>query len=280
MRILGNQDHAIPTMIYADAQALGAALAMDILAGAAQALRQGRRYLLGCPGGRSAMTTYQALGHFAAERQQDVSHLIIVMMDEYVFQTAEGYHYCPAHAHYSCRRFAEEAIVEVINRGLDSTRRITTEHVWCPNPADPAEYDARLRTAGGIDLFIVATGASDGHVAFNPPGTAEDSMSRIIHLADSTRRDNLVTFPQFTGLQEVPTYGVSVGLGTIAALSREVVLIAHGDDKQDAVRRLAAHADFTPVWPASIIFRSPGARVLLDKAAAHGLDAHLMPPSP
>ncbi len=44
--------------------------------------------------------------------------------------------------------------------------------LWYADPADPAAYDRRIAAAGGIDLFLLASGASDGHVAFNPPGSA------------------------------------------------------------------------------------------------------------
>src|SRR5690606_32844684 len=116
------------------------------------------------------------------------------------------------------------------------------------------------------------SGASDGHVAFNPPGTPLDSRTRIVELAPSTRRDNLSTFPAFASLDEVPTHGVSVGLGTIARLSRRVVLVMHGSHKRHAATRLAQCSDFTPDWPASVIYRCSQPLVLLDRAAAQTLE--------
>jgi glucosamine-6-phosphate deaminase len=264
--MLGSGDQQLPALIYADARALGAALAEDILAGISHAARAGRRYLLGCPGGRSAASTYQALGTLVADQDADLSRLVIVMMDEYVIRTADGFVNCPARAHYSCHRFAVDDIVGVLNQGASPGKRIVPEHLWFPDPADPARYDVRIREAGGIDLFILASGASDGHVAFNPPGDPADSKTRIIALPESTRRDNMATFPDFTDIAEVPADGVSVGLSTIADLSREAVLIAHGADKQFAVRHLAAGA-FDPQWPATVIYRCRGARCLFTSAS-------------
>ena len=43
-------------------------------------------------------------------------------------------------------------------------------------PADPEGYEQRLADAGGIDLFLLASGAGDGHVAFNPPGADRDTF--------------------------------------------------------------------------------------------------------
>jgi glucosamine-6-phosphate deaminase len=191
----------------------------------------------------------------------------LVMMDDYLLPCGEGLALCPETAHYSCRRAAREEIVGVINRGLPEGRRLAAGAVWFPDPAHPGAYDARLAAAGGIDLFITASGASDGHVAFNGPGSALDSASRVVALAASTRRDNLRTFPRFQGLDEVPAHGVTIGLGTIRSLAREVLLLVCGAGKRDAVRRLAGCRGFDPQWPASFIFRCRRPRILLDQEA-------------
>lgn len=261
---------ATPVEIYPDADALGASLAGSILSSLGPARARGRRFLLGCPGGRSLRSTYQALGALARTVGADLSHLVIVMMDEYVLPAGGGFTPCPADAHYSCRRFAREEIRDLLNAGLREGRRVPEENLWLPDPADPASYEPRIAQAGGIDLFLTASGASDGHVAFNPPGSTMDCPPRIIPLPESTRRDNLATFPEFRGLDDVPAHGVSVGLGTIVRQSRHVALVIHGPGKAHAVERLMACRDFDSSWPASVIFRCRGRRILLDEAAAAG----------
>ena len=68
----------------------------------------------------------------------------------------------------------------------------------------------------------------------------------------ATRRDNLETFPDFGNLDEVPEFGVSVGLGTIVEQSRRVVLVMTGASKREAVIRLRGCADSNPIGrPAS-----------------------------
>ena len=128
-------------------------------------------------------------------------------------------------------------------------------------------YDEHLRFAGGIDLFLVAAGASDGHVAFNPVGTTLTKRTRVIRLSEATRRDNLETFPGFGSLDELPEFGVGVGLRTIIEQSRRVVLVVTGSHKRGAVLRLRSCADFTPDWPASFIYRCRSPMILLDRAA-------------
>jgi glucosamine-6-phosphate deaminase len=254
--------------IYPDASELGDRLALEILDGIEQARSASRRFLLGCPGGRSLLSTYQALARRTRDTRADLAHLVIVMMDEYVVASGDGFSSCPAQLHYSCRRFAEREIRGRLNAAIPPGSRIPAHHVWLPDPADPGAFDARLAAAGGVDLFLLASGASDGHVGFNPPGTAIDSGSRIVRLAETTRRDNLATFPAFEDLAAVPTHGVSVGLGTIARLSAAVVMVLNGAHKQAAALRLLSEAAFAPDCPATIVHACRNARIMLDEPAA------------
>ena len=266
---IGEGKGNIPVLVFADANALGEHLAADLLTEIAEK----DVFLLGCPGGRSLRSTYRAMGRLAAQDSADLSRLVIVMMDDYVLPQGEGHAYCPADAHYSCRRFAREEIQGALNEGLDTGQRIPDKNVWLPDPANPGEYDERLTAAGGIDAFLLASGASDGHVAFNPPGSALECGTRIVPLPDSTRRDNLATFPEFEDLSQVPAHGVTVGLGTISALSRRALMAIHGAGKEEAVRRLADCGGFDAAWPASLLYNCPGPMLLLDEAAAAGLEA-------
>lgn len=206
---------------------------------------------IGVPAGRTLAPVVPALADRL--RGERLDHVVLVMMDDYLVDGRPA----PDDAHFSCRRF-----------GLDlaATLGLGREQVWSPDPADPAAYDARITAAGGIELFLVAVGASDGHVAFNPPGTALDTRTRVVELADSTRRDNLATFPGFASLDEVPTHGVSVGLGTVLA-ARRIALVAHGAGKAEAVRRVLEADGFDPDWPATLVHRHPDVRLYVDAAA-------------
>jgi len=229
--------------VFDDPVELGEALADEILA--AYARKEGP-FLLGCPGGRTPLTTYRAL----AARRADLSRLVVVMMDEYLE--------APAGAHYSCRRFAARELIEPL--------RLRADQVWLPDADDPEAYDERVAAAGGIDLFLLASGASDGHVAFVPPGAPRDAHTSVVAIAESTRRDNLATFPAFGSLADVPTHGVTVGLGTIAA-ARALRLVLHGTDKRAATRRLLALDRFDPEWPASIVHEHEDAEIWVDRDA-------------
>ena len=129
-------------------------------------------------------------------------------------------------------------------------------------------YEHHLRAEGGIELFLLASGAGAGHVAFNPPGAARDRRTRIVEVPDSTRRDNRVTFPSFDGaLDRVPRHGVTVGIATIRELSNEVIMLLQGRDKQEAARRLLAADSYDPTWPATVVAECRQAHLYLDLLA-------------
>ncbi|MFV0427736.1 MAG: 6-phosphogluconolactonase [Beutenbergiaceae bacterium] len=252
---------------FEDAAALGRALATVIADDIQQRLPQTGRYILGCPGGRTPTSTYAALAQEVAARQLDLSGLIIAMMDDYVRWDGHRWQHIDIEAHNSCRKFAYQQIQAVLNAEIPAEHAIGKDNVWFPDPADPAAYDDRLRAAGGIDFFLLASGAGDGHVAFNPPGSPVTSGTRIVALAEQTRRDNLHTFPQFAGLDEVPTHGVTVGIATISEFSRAAAMILIGANKREAFAHLTAGTTYDPQWPATVYHLVHDAALWVDSGA-------------
>ena len=241
------------TVTHDTPEAIGEHLASRILAELRAANAAGRPYVLGGPGGRSPMPVYQALERQLAASPVDCSRLVIAMMDEYLLSSGDGLVPPSASEHYSCRGFGEREIVERINRALPEALRMQAENFRLPAIAEPETYDAELATLGGIDLFLLASGSGDGHIAFNPPGSPRDSRTRIVKLAEQTRCDNLATFPNFRGIEEVPAHGLTIGIGSIATLSKAVTMIVWGDGKREAFRHLSSATTYDPSWPATIL---------------------------
>ena len=255
---------------FETADELGAAAARLITDGIVASRSSERKYLLGCPGGRTPRPIFAALGERVAELRLDCSDVVIVMMDDCLESDTDSPALVDRNAHHSCRRFAEFEIRQVINRGLDATEAIPSNSVWFPDPDDPAEYDARISRAGGVDLFIVASGASDGHVAFCGPGADLDGRTSLVELARTTRVDNTATFPDFASADDVPSRGISVGLGTLRELSDSVLMVLHGTDKRESTRRIQASATYDPTWPATFIHECDDAHIWTDAAAQPG----------
>ncbi len=230
----------------------------------------GKRFLLGCPTGRTPRPVYDALARELSNSRQNMSHVVLVMMDEYLVPGESGLRYAADANEWSCHYFASVEIARKLNDHLPPPHRLPAESIWFPDPGDPDAYDARINDEGGIDFFILASGASDGHVAFNPPGSARDSITRIIQLTEDTRRDNLLTFPAFKTLASVPSHGISVGIATIAS-AREAVMIVWGAGKRRSLFRMMGSERYDPEWPATVIHECQGGEIIADAAAADGI---------
>lgn len=240
--------------VFADEDELGHCVAREIVQGLETALADGRFFLVGAPSGRTPRSTYRALASVLRERAElDLSRLVIVMMDDYVVPDPDTglLRRVPVELPYSCEGFGRREIFDAINAGRDDAG-MPVANLWFPDASDPAAYDARIEASGGIDFFILATGKSDGHVAFNPPGSDISSHTRIVDLPLETRTDNLVTFPAFESIAEVPRQGVTVGLATIRT-SRRAVMLLVGADKSAAASRLLAVDHYIPEWPSTIV---------------------------
>ena len=145
---------------------------------------------------------------------------------------------------------------------------IRPENVHIPDglasdvPAFCADYEARIRAVGGIDLQLLGIG-SDGHIGFNEPSSSLASRTRIKTLTQRTRADNARFF---ASADEVPSHVITMGIGTIME-ARTNLLLAFGAKKAQALAE-AAEGPVTAMNPASALQLHPDTRVCLDEAAA------------
>ncbi len=123
------------------------------------------------------------------------------------------------------------------------------------------KYDGMIEDAGGIDIQILGIG-SDGHIAFNEPGTPFDSLTHETPLTQQTIVDNSRLF---NDISEVPTRAVTMGLKSIMN-ARKIVLIATGKNKAKAVYGLIK-GEITEDMPCSILQRHPDVTVYCDEDA-------------
>ena len=107
-------------------------------------------------------------------------------------------------------------------------------------------YEQRLK---GIpaDLCILGIG-TNGHIAFNEPGSSFDSRTRVVHLDEQTIQDNSRFFDS---IDDVPTRAITMGLGTIME-SEKIVLMANGVNKLN-ILNVAMNGEVTESVPASIL---------------------------
>ncbi|MBZ5737956.1 glucosamine-6-phosphate deaminase [Nocardioides mangrovi] len=164
-----------------------------------------------------------------------------------------------------------ESYRETILRELTDDLGIARERVQSPDPTPDglptagARYEAAIEAAGGVDLQVLGIG-SDGHLAFNEPGSSLASATRMKTLTAQTREDNARFFDS---VDDVPHHVLTQGLGTILRAGH-LVMIASGPGKAAAVAA-AVEGPVSATCPASVLQLHPHATVLLDDAAASGL---------
>lgn len=121
-------------------------------------------------------------------------------------------------------------------------------------------YEAAIAAAGGLDLALLGLGGN-GHVGMNEPGADPDGRTHVTALHRSTR-DHAVTY----GATTAPSWGVTIGLGTLAEAD-ELWLLVTGEHKRDVLAR-ALEGPITQDVPASLLRRHARLLVLTDDAAA------------
>ena len=145
---------------------------------------------------------------------------------------------------------------------------IPEENVHVPvgegeNPEEDCKRYEEALSGYTVDIQVLGIG-SDGHIAFNEPGTPFDSVTHIMELEEQTRRDNARFFDD--NIDEVPTHAVTMGLASIMR-AKEIILIATGENKAQAVHDMIKEEKST-ACPASILQDHPNVTVVLDRDAA------------
>ena len=213
--------------VFPDEKILAKNLALEIL----KELQKKKRLVLGCPGGRSLKKTYYYLGILSYSLNISLNNLIIIMMDEYAIKKNSTFYLVDKNNHYSCVRFCNNVIKKLLNYKKNNSNSLKKENIYFPTAENPQNYDLLIKKLGGIDIFLLASGSTDGHVAFNNADSKLNQKTHITRLSIKTRSDNMKTFPKFNQISEVPKYGLTVGLHTISSLSKKAILVMTGKEK-------------------------------------------------
>jgi glucosamine-6-phosphate deaminase len=218
----------------------------------ADRLRTKPDLVLGLATGSTPVGLYKELIRMHQKEGLDFSKVTTFNLDEYVGLSPlhdQSYHYFMRENLFNHINIPERAIH--IPDGMAGD--IDSFCLW---------YEQEIVRAGGIDLQILGIGGN-GHIAFNEPGSSLGSRTRVKTLTEKTRNDNARFF---AGIDQVPRYALTMGVGTIME-SREVLLLAHGPGKADAIKA-SVEGPVTAQCPASIIQMHRLAFVILTNDAA------------
>lgn len=236
-----------------------AELARDFAAQLAAVFRDKPAGVLGTATGSSPLEVYRVLGRMTEIGAVSLKNVKTFQLDEYVG--------LPAGHEQSYRTFIEENLVALTDLNSANVAVPNPHLVGTPGIAtldDAAKaYDLDIKAAGGVDFQILGIG-TDGHIAFNEPGTPLDSRTHVADLAPQTIADNARFFDGDES--QVPRQCITQGLGTIME-ARAIGLIALGENKAQAVYDMM-RGPVTPDCPASVLQKHLDVRVYLDRGAA------------
>jgi glucosamine-6-phosphate deaminase len=208
--------------------------------------------VLGLATGGTPVGVYRRLIELHRHEGLSFRHITSFNLDEYIGLAGDH--------PQSYRSFMKEHLFQHIDIRPEHT------HLPCGVASDLLEecrgYEAQIERAGGIDLQLLGVG-SDGHIAFNEPGSSLASRTRVKTLTEQTRRDNSRFFDS---PEQVPTSAITMGIGTILDATR-ILLIATGATKAEAVQA-TVEGPITSRTPASALQLHANVTIVVDDAAA------------
>lgn len=239
-------------IILTDANEIGVVGADAIAA----LLRRKPDAVLGLATGSSPLAIYDELARRCATGVVSFRHARGFTLDEYVG--------LPADHPQRYRNVIDKVFVSKVDFAPGAVQG--PDGLAADIPAACAEYETAIGDAGGVDLQILGIG-TDGHIAFNEPGSSLASRTRIKTLTRQTRADNARFFDG--EVDAVPTHCLTQGLATIME-ARHLILVATGRGKAEAVHQLV-EGPVSALWPATVLQLHPHVTVLLDEAASRRL---------
>ena len=207
--------------------------------------------VLGLATGSTPVGTYQQLTAWNQQGDLSFREVRTVNLDEY-----KGL--APDHPQ-SYRYFMQENLFNHISIKPENT--IVPDGLASDPQAMFEAYEQQIEAWGGVDLQLLGIG-HDGHIGFNEPTDHFPKMTHEVELTAMTREANKRFF---ASLDEVPTAAFTMGIGTVMA-ARKVLLIATGADKKEILHK-SFFGPVTPEVPASILQFHPDVTVICDAAA-------------
>lgn len=207
--------------------------------------------VLGLATGGTPIGLYQLLVRQYRAGLLSFKHVRSFNLDEYIGLA-------PAHSK-SYHRYMQEHLFSHVD--------IPRDHTFIPDgmarnlQKECRHYEKLLKKFGPPDLQILGIG-ENGHIGFNEPGSDFDSHTHVVRLADSTREANA---RYFQSLDEVPTHAITMGVKSILR-SKKIVLLASGEKKADAVKRLLEGKP-DPDFPASALTKHQNVVLVVDQQA-------------
>lgn len=217
---------------------------------------QKKPFVLGLPTGSSPTGVYEELIRLNKSGDVSFKNVVTFNMDEYVNiaeSHPQSYHYFMEHTFFKHIDIPQENI-NILNGNAEDL------------VAECERYEEKIVSVGGIHLFLGGVG-SDGHIAFNEPGSSLASRTRIKTLT----KDTLIANSRFfdNDINQVPKTALTVGIKTIMS-AKEVLIIASGHNKALAMRHVVEES-INHMWTVSALQLHDRAMFVCDELAVSEL---------
>ena len=213
-------------------------------------------FVLGLPTGSSPLGMYRNLIKLYKEGKVSFKNVVTFNMDEYcgIPQDHEQSYHTFMWTNFFSHIDIPKENVNILNGNAKDPEK------------ECSDYEARIKSYGGIDLFVGGVG-TDGHIAFNEPGSSLTSRTRMKTLTKETMIANSRFFDN--DVNKVPRYALTVGVGTIMDAGT-VLLIVNGFNKSRALHH-GVEGSVTQQWTITALQMHPKAIIVCDEPACEDL---------
>jgi len=217
-----------------------------------QELEQTNHFKVCLPTSTTPLGMYHYLATNFARRQDAWERMHYVALDEYIGLPPED----------------ERLFQNWLDRELFSRINLPQQNrtVFDSNAREPDQEAARIESwlteNGPLDAAFLGLG-TNGHIAFNEPGSPFDSITRVVDLSPETRESNA---HYWGDIERVPTQAFTLGLKNIME-ARQVILLVAGAHKAQILNE-ALNSAVTENIPASILQQHPALTIIADNDAS------------
>lgn len=225
-----------------------AQLGAQIIAGV---IKNNPNAVLGLATGTSPIGIYQNLVEMCQKGEISFANVKTVNLDEYV--GLDGTH------PQSYRYFMNDNLFNHVD--IDKANTFVPNGVAENLQEECTRYTTLVNNLVQ-DIQLLGIG-SNGHIAFNEPGTPFESTTHVVNLTENTIKDNSRLFED---ISQVPTKALTMGIANIMNAKR-ILIVANGKNKAQAVYDMVK-GQVNTTCPASVLQNHPDVTVIVDKDAA------------
>jgi len=223
----------------------------------------GKDCVLGLATGSSPIKVYEELIRMHQKEGLSFSNVSCFNLDEYFPMDKESVH---SYDHFMRENLFNHIDIDMDRVHIpDGTIAVEDVHAYC------LAYEKAIADAGGLDFQLLGIGRT-GHIGFNEPGSHTNSGTRIITLDYITKVD---AAPSFLGIDNVPKTAITMGIATVRAAKR-IVLLGWGQHKASVIKE-TIEGEISSEVPATYLQEHPNTTFILDTEAGSELTQYKTP---